>query len=320
MRLKSKMFILVVGISIVIAGCSGGENINNQHNEDITSSSESNDSNKDKFPRKVMGGYGEIEVKTEPKRIVTTNYEDNVLALGLTPLGSHRNPDDEDGHFDYLGEQLKDVELVGDYNAFNFEKMISLQPDLIISTKYDYDEEKYKDLSKVAPVLTIDFTTMSWQEVHMVIGQALGKENEAKDFIDKYNKREAEVKEKLKAALEGKNVTYINPNENNFWVWGTKTSNDVGPFLYQTIGLEPTPGLTDDGGELTLEGLASLDPDVLFVSNSYYSEEYKESAIWKNLKAVKNDQVYTLDKDFRIKMYYPIGASQNLEELVSLLK
>lgn len=270
------------------------------------------------YPRKVEGAYGEIEIKKEPKVIVTTNYEDNLLALGVKPAAVHNVPDDEDGYFDYLGDQLQGVERVGDFMAFNFEKIIAMQPDLIIGTSYDYDEQKYKDLSKVAPVLLLDFTQLSWQDVHRKIAQALGKEAQAEQFIADYEKRESEVKDQLKEALAGKNVMYMDKQEKDFWVWGVKSTNDVGPFLYENLGITPTPGIGDDNGAMTLEGVSQLNPDVLFISESYYGEDFKNSEVWKNLKAVKNNQVYTLDKDFRIKMYYPIGMKEDLEELVNL--
>lgn len=82
--------------------------------------------------------------------------------------------------------------------------------------------------------------------------------------------------------------------------------------------MTPAKGITAEGAEASLEGLTTIDADMILLSKSPLGADLMNTATWKNLKAVKNKQVYEVDIDFRIKMYYPIGVSENLDELKRL--
>lgn len=52
--------------------------------------------------------------------------------------------------------------------------------------------------------------------------------------------------------------------------------------------------------EVSLEQLSKIDPDILFISaneGKTIVDEWKTNPLWKNLKAVKNGQVYDADRD-----------------------
>jgi iron complex transport system substrate-binding protein len=309
-----------VGIIIacgLIAGCGNG-NGNQSSASDVKTGNEAVAESETAFPVTVQGADGDVVIANEPQRIVALYYEDNVVQLGGHLVGAATIADDSDGYFDHLGEAVKSAEQVGAY-PYNVEKIISLNPDLVIIAGKTLDDEQYSSLSQLTTVLQIDYTTMTWEEVHLLIGKALGKEEKAREFIEDYVRQEQELQQIIKAEMSGKEVAYVTPNQDGtFWLWGRTDKGDVGPILYEKFGFTPASNLPDEGTGISLEGLAELDPEVLLISESYFEESFKETNTWKSLKSVKNGQVYEIDKDFRIKAYYPLGMLSNLENIRDL--
>ncbi|MFI5504168.1 iron-enterobactin transporter periplasmic binding protein [Corynebacterium kutscheri] len=63
-------------------------------------------------------------------------------------------------------------------------------------------------LRKIAPVLVIDYSGASWQDVTMKIGEATGYEENAKKVIADFDQRLAEVKDKITVS-EGTTSAFI---------------------------------------------------------------------------------------------------------------
>ncbi|GLX66979.1 ABC transporter substrate-binding protein [Paenibacillus glycanilyticus] len=313
--MKANFVGLMLCIVMALSGC-GTSDTNNSRGAvaEVTTNADAN-----AFPVTVMGADGEVTIKKEPKRVVSVFYEDNVIALGGALVGSGTVANDDDGYFDYLADKMQGVQQIGTY-PYNIEKIIALQPDLVIMAGKVFDEEQYKKLSTISPVIQIDFQTMTWEEVHLLIGKALGKEAAARAYIEEYKTKEAALKAELQKTMAGKEVAYITPDgKEKFSLWGRTDKGDVGPILYDRFGLTAAPGVPDTYESISLEGLVKIDPEVLLISKSYFPEDFKNMATWKNLRAVKNNQVYELDKDFRIKAYYPLGMMDNLNQVEQLL-
>jgi iron complex transport system substrate-binding protein len=75
------------------------------------------------------------------------------------------------------------------------------------------------------------------------------------------------------------------------------------PSVLQSLGLRATeqrkPG-EDPYHELTLETLFSLNPDIMFIAKSgtnTMADKWAESPIWRQIKAVRNNQVFYVNQD-----------------------
>lgn len=95
---------------------------------------------------------GDIQIPLNPKRIVVDQYLGSFIALGVIPIGTpglHRkNP--------YLAKALAEVQDIGDVSGISVEKVIDLQPDLII-TGFAEDESRYEKFSKIAPTVSVPY-------------------------------------------------------------------------------------------------------------------------------------------------------------------
>lgn len=146
--------------------------------------------------------YGETVVPHDPQRVVSVGYsdQDDLLALGVMPVGIR----------DWYGEQPHAVwpwaqaalgsaePEVLPADELNFEMVAALEPDLIIGVSSGMTEEQYDLLSTIAPTVPQpgdypDYGT-PWQVRTRMIGEAVGKAEEAEALVDALDERFAQVR------------------------------------------------------------------------------------------------------------------------------
>lgn len=101
------------------------------------------------------------------------------MALGVPVVGvdemSKTNPRFE--------EQLKDVEAVSDESL---EKIIELQPDLIIGLSDIKNIDKFK---QIAPTVTYTYNKVDYLTQQLEVGKLVNKEKEAQAWVDDFSAR-----------------------------------------------------------------------------------------------------------------------------------
>jgi iron complex transport system substrate-binding protein len=169
------------------------------------------------FPVRIEHKYGVTEIPSAPLKVVTLGLSDHdaVLALGIKPVGA----------IDWFGERPYGVwpwasplwagfepEIVGNREDYRYEKIIGLEPDLIISLYTGMKKEQYETLSKIAPTVAqsgkVADYAMTWEDMTMVTGRALGKEAQAKTLVDGINARFAAARQ-AHPEFAGKGVAVV---------------------------------------------------------------------------------------------------------------
>lgn len=243
-----------------------------------------------------LGHAGNIPVS--PARIIYSGETfGDMLALGVKPIGGF-------GYANQIFEdQLHDVENVG--FPINLEKVLELQPDLIIHA--NTEEKEYEQLAKIAP--TVIFDTFAPLEERMTqLGDILGKPEAATKWLDDYKRKSEEMWKKLKESgvmKEGETASVFTyyPGDRLFVMARTGLSQ----VLYDPNGFKPTAPIQEildaqKGFELiSVEHLPEIAGDRIFILNTPSEEAQKstqellKSRIWRDLPAVKNGSVYFID-------------------------
>ncbi|AIQ21280.1 AraC family transcriptional regulator [Paenibacillus sp. FSL H7-0357] len=261
---------------------------------------------------------GDVEVPLHPKRIVAGEYLGSLIALGITPIGTSdhhiKNP--------YFQEYLKDVDNIGDGNG-NVEKILSLEPDLIIMD--DFYPELNEQMSKIAPIVVIPYASL--KTVHEEVayfGELLGQEEKAKAWLADYDTRTASAKEDvLKVIPADSTFSVIEMSEKSLMAVGTGFGKGGQP-VYNGFGFKPPAAVT---AEMADPGWASFSAEVLpkyagdyiiLTSDSETLDELKADPIWGALPAVKNDHVFLWTSD-RSGYWDPIAILSQTEELAAWL-
>ncbi|WP_062217172.1 ABC transporter substrate-binding protein [Streptomyces sp. NBRC 109706] len=312
---------LALACAVALAACGS--------DSDDSDSSDSGNGSGDGATRTVETAMGPVEVPENPQRVVVldTAELDTVITLGVVPVGAVQ-ADATQEFLDYLpADQLADIEVVGNIAAPNLETIDRLDPDLIIGSKVR-DEERYDELSAIAPTVFSETVGAPWKENFLMHAEALGKSDEAEEVVAAYEAHAAEVTEALGGAEAAADieVTMLRFIEGgNTRLYGR--DNYIGSILTD-IGVG-RPAITDEATdgfavEISPEQIDQADADVIYYASYGDPEASGEQGavggpLWEDLTAVQEDRAFPVNDQL---WYLGIGytaAHQILDEITETL-
>ncbi|WP_432547663.1 iron-siderophore ABC transporter substrate-binding protein [Kineococcus sp. SYSU DK004] len=252
------------------------------------------------FPVTVEHALGSTEVPAEPQRVVTVGYneQDFVLALGVVPVGTRKTLSYDSAQRPWAQDLLPEggIPEVGEAEL-NLEAIAALQPDLVVGAYSYMDQALYDQLSALAPTIAdvpgdSEGAAATWQRELEVIGQALGRTEEAAALTEEV---EAVFQEAVDANPEfsGKTVTVALVISGQYYLLGAEDPR--GRFFHE-LGFEPNPTT----GELSAERASEMDTDVLVVLGAS-EEDFTADGVAAGLAVVTEGRtVYmpTFEDDF----------------------
>jgi iron complex transport system substrate-binding protein len=232
-------------------------------------------------------------------RIVITGaveaMEDSIV-LDVNPVGAITFS----GTFPPMFQSITEgTESTGEKTEPNFEKILSLKPDVIIaSTKFK--PEVVEQLEKIAPTIAYSHISTNWEANLQLLGELSGKQDQASKAIADYKTDLDAAKAQLGESLKGKKVLAVRVRAGEVFLY----PQDVffNPVLYSDLGLGvPAEVAASKAQEaLSVEKLAEMNPDYLFIQ--FTEEENKETPkvledlqnnpILKNLDVFKNGKAF----------------------------
>ena len=286
--MKKLYFPIILLLLLVISACSNN----------TTQDESKKDENQEKKPETITyeSENVPIEVPADPQRVVVlSSFAGNVMSLGVNLVGvdewSKMNPNFE--------EKLKDVEVVTDESL---EKLIELKPDLIIGLDNVKNTDK---LQKIAPTVVYTYGKVDYLTQHIEIGKLLNKEKEARAWVDDFKQRAQAAGKEIKAKIgDDATVSVIENWDKQLYVYGDNWGRGT-EILYQEMGLKmpekvKETALKDGWYALSLEVLPEFAGDYVILSrDSKVDNSFQETETYKNIPAVKNNQVYVANaKEF----------------------
>jgi iron complex transport system substrate-binding protein len=284
--MKKLLMPFLLMLVLVLSACGGGE-----------TTDKSSDEKKEDSPETVtyQSENGAVEVPANPERvIVLSSFAGNVMALDVNMVGvdawSKMNP---------RFEKLMDVDEVTDENL---EKIIELNPDLIIGLSNIKNVDKLKE---IAPTVTFTYGKLGYLEQHLEIGKVLNKEKEAQEWIDNFKADSKAAGEEIKAKIGADaTVSVIENFDKELYVFGDNWARGT-EILYQEMGLN----MPEKVKEAALEpGYYAISPEVLseyagdyvvFSKNAEGDTSFQQTETYKNIPAVKNNRVFEVNaKEF----------------------
>jgi iron complex transport system substrate-binding protein len=155
--------------------------------------------------RTVETPKGAVSLPTNPERIIVLNPQlaGSVYALGFDVMGvarTSRGATDEGfaaAWADIAREAGSEV-VEWDFEGFNFEMLLSYEPDLIIAGGAGRPgylaNDSYEMLSDIAPTLFVDTALPNWQAELDYLAETLDRNTEEQAALDAYAIRIAEVR------------------------------------------------------------------------------------------------------------------------------
>jgi len=276
--------------------------------------------------RVVSTVNGEVTIPTEPKRIVALYYHHILLAFNIKPVGANLT---WWGGSPFL-TALEADGIVDVGGPPSLEAIAKLDPDLIIMN--NNNAEDYDQLSKIAPSVLIPYdANRSSYEDAKLIGDLIGKQQEAKDLESRFEEKAAAARAKIAGKIDENAkvaIIRVEGKGSQFSVFGDNYGR-AGWSIYRGLQLKVPDKIQKDliaantqiVQQLSLELLPEYvaDADYILVSNEGEGVDLlKNSEVWKSLPAVKNNKVIELDG----KQYFffdPISIEGQLDRVTDLL-
>ena len=237
----------------------------------------------------------EVSFPFPPKRIVSLapNITEILYSLGLDEeivgVSNHCN----------FPEKAKRKVRVGSYISLDFEKITSLNPDLIIATGAGNTREMVGRLGKLGfqtyVIFPKNFEDILQSIIH--IGQVVNRDREARGIIEGMKRRSQRVIELTKNLPRPK--VFVQIGEAPIVTVGKGSFADD---LLRLAGGENIAGKEKEVyPRFGMEEILKRSPEVIVISSMNPKGDYQkilqEWTRWKTIPAVKNGRIYLIDSD-----------------------
>lgn len=305
-----KMIMIAAGILFILihTGCSA----------DSKSSTGSENVQSTKTAVSNVQSESETEAEPQPRIIATTVAITQIMnALGVDLVGIPTSTKT-------LPERYKDIKKIGNPMSPDMELVKSLKPtDVLSVTTLQYDLEPVFESVKINATF-LDLTSLSrMQAAISELGQKYGHESEAKEIVQAFDDKIADIqmkianKEKPKVLiLLGVPGSYLVATENSY----------IGDLVKLAGGVNIVQGESVEFLASNTEYLQQANPDVILRAAhgmpneviEMFDKEFKKNDIWKHFNAVKNNRVYDLEEEL-FGTTGGLNASEALDVLVEML-
>lgn len=213
-------------------------------------SSPANPAAADGETRVVETFYGQVEVPSDPQRIVAVSYDTpmQMMSLGVPLLGAQ---DYSRHRQEFSADQfasLAETEPVGAFGELDYEAVAALEPDLIIGDAFEIDEQTYERLASIAPTAIVYGENRGdWKPVVDALGDIVGAQESLARTSAAYEAKIAEMQDTFAGQLDGQAFALVT-------VGGQEEFSIQYPIgvpggLYEDLGVTYAPSIPDEEPE-----------------------------------------------------------------------
>ena len=250
------------------------------------------------YPMTITDSDGkEITIETEPMTVVSMapNITELIYKLGLDSRLIGRTD-----YCDYP-EAVSSIESVGTLREPDIEKIISLKPDIVIASTH-FSKESEKQLTDLGVQVIVLYEEHDIEGVYTII-ETLGSIFNIKatsNEVANEMRTSVEAATTAVAGLEAPSAYYVV----SYGEYGDYTAGGD-TFVGQLITLAGGNNIAQEvsGWSYSLESLMEADPDIIIIDKSM-KDSFITAENYKDLTAVKNNQVYGIDKNILERQGY----------------
>lgn len=253
----------------------------------------------------------ELEFEQAPETIVSLIPSNTEIVFALDSGDQLVGVTD----YDNYPEAAQDIERVSDSVEFNAEKIIQLDPDVVLAYSTGEAPPALSQLEDAdIPVFVIESAT-SFDEVYGDIEQiasVLAKEEKGAEVIEGIQTQIEDVQERLAAVEEQKEVyVEISPSPEIYTTGKSTFMQEILDHAQVTNAFEDLEGWPS----ISEEEVITRDPEVILTTVSYVEDavgdiEARDS--WSAVEAIENDEVHFIDSDITSRPGPRIGEAVQL--------
>jgi ABC-type Fe3+-hydroxamate transport system substrate-binding protein len=208
--------------------------------------------------------------------------------------------------------------------SFSAEKVISLQPDLLLMAEWTYGalEAQRKQIEAAGiPILVIDYNAQTLER-HLAstraLGQATGNEARAEELAQLYEREHRDVLARIARTTTPSKLVYVELGQAGPETIGNSYSGTMWGKILTTLGAKNLADgkLAGPWGPIHAEQVLADDPDLIFIAGSSWVnrplavktgygvtpeitrnslQPYAKRPGWNGLKAVKNGNLHAIE-------------------------
>jgi iron complex transport system substrate-binding protein len=201
-------------------------------------------------PHHLQDVFGQVTVPGRPQRIiagedVTLN---NLLAMGVQPVGGFIYADSGIRHTSHLlAKEYVDLRKA---SALDIEKALTLKPDLLVAVGGTKEKPRNAEScavwKQVLPTICYEYDFVYEEQIKnnvLELGRALNLEAKAREVVDRFNRRVADLRQKVAVAgFNDKPVSVVRIFDANTYALRTGTLESV---VFRAIGIPRPSGQQD---------------------------------------------------------------------------
>ena len=241
--------------------------------------------------RTISTVMGDVQVPANPKSVVVSQFQGDLLALEIGPVGTSFN----DGAI--FEETLSNVTVIDAWDP-NYEEIAELEPDLIIWIAKD----NYEKLSQIAPTVIMPYYEWDYEKRLRFFGDLLNKSIEAEAVISAFNQKLENAKAALSEAgiLDNTISLFEVRSDGTMRVFGDDYGRG-GEIIYRLLEFSAPDRIQNE--VLDAEGVSFIDISFEMLSDyaGYYIfsndqvEVMNGNAVWDSIPAVKNHRLIQVE-------------------------
>ena len=304
LKITSLFIVFILSMFMITACGQSPEDTNNTNTEqknvneiDLKDNNAKPDADKDEneagaYPMEIVDTLGrKVVIEKQPERIISLAPSNTeilfALGLGEKVVGVT--------DFCDFPEEAKSKEKVGDFTKPNMEKIISLEPDIVLGGN-GLQHETIEKLEQSGIVVAATEGT-NFDEVYKSIidvGKITGTMEKAQQIVDDAKQKEEDIKSKVSAKAKPKCYFVLSYGQAGNWTAGP------GSFIDEMITKAGGENIASDTGkpwaEYSIEKLVEKNPDVILLSAMAGSKaDVAKEQGYKDTKAVKEDKIVVVD-------------------------
>ncbi|PTF04695.1 transferrin-binding protein [Staphylococcus devriesei] len=310
MKNTFKLSILLITTLLLLIACSNKSNSTSSSNKE-TITVENTYEFKD---QKHTHSSGEsktqkVKVPVDPDRIAVLDYGalDIMQQMGLQDKVVSIAKGKGASFLSSSLSEFKDSKYpnLGNPGRPNYDTLAKSKPDVIFASFRQAHTETLDEMKKAAPNAKILFVSPNNNNyIHSIkdhttlLGKIFKKENKAKEL----NNQLSDKVNKTKEVINNDTVLFLNVDDKGIKAFGS--TGRFGGFLNKDLGIQHADKNMKEnsaGNTVTYEYLNKVNPDKLMVIDRTKNGDDKtlpsvlDNDVIKNMKAVKNDQIYQFE-------------------------
>jgi len=252
------------------------------------------------YPLTIVDDAGRsIEIGIQPERMISLSPGNTEI---LFALGLGEKVVGVTNYCDYP-EEAKEKPKVGGFSTISIEKIVSLEPDLVLAT--GGVQRQIVDRLESIGIKTLVVSPETVEEIIKdieLIGRIANKNDEAEVLVENLRSRIEDVSTKIQQTTSRPKVYYE--------IWHNPLmSIGEGTWIDELIGLAGGrnifSGSSDPYPMVNSELIIQRDPEIIIIKRGYMGGAAKEDILarpgWQEISAVRDGRIYEIDEDILIR-------------------